>query len=338
MKIKINNKIFFFFNKFSVKLNLDTVASSFSFVAKFNPENEDHKILFKPLSYPKIEIFKDDDTLLLTGYIINHIFNSNENPELVKLSGYSLGGVLEDCSIPYSEYPLESINRSLKDISEKLLNKFNLKLIIDENASKDANLIYKKTSASPSQSIKQYLSKLAAQRNIVISHNEKGDIIYFKPNILAYPKILLNKLNSIKMTLNVAGQRLHNEITVIRQSSTEYNNLTPVDTVKNPLINEFRPKVKILSSGTITDTKKAAENAIASENENIQLSIKIPIWEDLYPGDVIEVENDEIYLYKRTKFIIKSLTMNESNDSRTMDILAVLPETYTSGKTSKIFD
>lgn len=337
MKIRINNKIFLFFNNFAVKLNLDTVASTFSFIAKFNPDNADHKLLFKPLSFPKIEIFKDDDTLLLTGEIIDHDFNSIENPDLVKVSGYSKGGKLEAVNIPYSSYPLESINRTLIEITERLLKPFDLELIVDPGVLDDANLIYKKSIADPTESIKAYLSKLTAQRNIVLSHNNKGDIVYFKLVIPATPKISFNAQNTTKMFFNIKGKSMHSDITVIRQPSNKNKNLTPVDTVKNPLIEGFRTTVKTLSSGTDTDTSKAADNVLASELLNLQLNITIPRWEDLWPGDLVEVQNKEIYLYEKTKFTIRSVQLNETQSSKTMDLSLVLPEAYTGEEPKKIF-
>ena len=149
MKIKINNKQFFFFNKFIIQRNLDSVASSFSFLANFNTENNDHKELFKPLSFQDIEIFDNEDKLLLTGTLVNFNFNSTSKPHLVKVSGYSKAGVLEDSNIPHSAYPLESINRSLEDISTRLLNIFGINLIIDDSVKPDAALIYPKSIASP---------------------------------------------------------------------------------------------------------------------------------------------------------------------------------------------
>lgn len=338
MKIKINDKTFFFFNKFAVQQNLDSVASSFSFVARFNPNNPDHKVLFKPLSYPKIEVFKDDDTLLLSGNIINHDFNSLGSPELVKLSGYSFGGVLEDCNIPYSSYPLESLNRSLKDITEKLLQLFDLNLIIDVSVVNDVGLIYKKTVAQPTETIKSYLSKLAAQRNVVMTHDIHGNIIYYRPNNSTQSKLFFNKRNTIKMSFSVKGQGMYSEISVLRQPSKDNESLTPVDTAKNVLVTKFRPGVKTLSSGTDTDTSKAADNALALQLQNLQLNISLPRWEDLQPGDFVEVENDEIYLYKRTKFIIKSLTLNQDEKSETMSLTLVLPESYIGGQFKNIFE
>jgi prophage tail gpP-like protein len=337
MKIKINDKTFFFFNNFVVQMNLDSVASAFSFVARFNPNNVDHKILFKPLSFPKIEVFTDNDVLLLTGEIIDHDFNSQDAPDLVKISGYSKGGVLEDCNIPYSAYPLESNNRNLKEISEKLLKIYSLQLIIDSSVVNDSKLIYAKSVASPTQTIKDYLSQLTAQRNIVLSHNEKGDIVYFRPNTKGLPVISFNSNNTVKMSFNVRGQALFSETTILRQPSPENENLSPVDTIRNSSIGRLRTRVKTLSSGTDTDTSKAVKNELASQLGNLLLTIVIPRFENLRPGYIIEVQNAEIYLYNKTRFIIQSISYSQDNEKDEMTITSVVPEAYTGDAPKEIF-
>ena len=53
MKIKINGKFVENYNELSITRSLDSIASTFSFKIRFNPENDDHKELFKPLQYHK---------------------------------------------------------------------------------------------------------------------------------------------------------------------------------------------------------------------------------------------------------------------------------------------
>jgi prophage tail gpP-like protein len=337
MKVRINNSRFLFFNNFAVSQNLDSVASAFSFVARFNPDNADHRLLFRPLSYPKIEVFTQDDILLLTGTIVKNDFNSTEAPQLVKLSGYSSAGVLEDCQIPYSAYPLESNNKSLKDIAENLLELFDLKLIVDASVSNEANAIYKKSVAQPGESVKSYISKLAAQRNVVVSHDERGNVIFFRPDGQGLPKLSLDATNTIDMKLSVNGQSLHSEISVLRQPSGENQNLSPVDTAKNESVQAFRPKVKTMSSGTDTETSKAADNALAAELQSVVLSVLIPRFEDIKPGDIVEVQNPEVFLFNKTRFMIKSLTYNESDNKTSMAMTLVLPESFNGQKPKNIF-
>lgn len=339
MRIKINGQFYKFFNQLSLNLSLDSIASTFSFNAKFNPDNENHKKLFKPLAYHKVEIFNDNDELMFTGLIINNAFSSDSGTNLVALSGYSLAGILEDCTIPVNNYPLENLNRSLKDISERLCGLFNIKVVIDSSVGNDANRVYLKSVASPTDTIKSYLSKLTSQRNVILSHDNKGRVLLFKPNANNEPKYSFNKLNSLKMSFSINGQGLHSLISVIRQPSAENSGVSTADSIENPLIPIFRPTTKVLSSGDDTDTKNAADNELASELKAITLNVELQgLYEDLKPGDIVEIENNEIYIYSKVKFMISAIRLSIDVSSKLTSLSLVLPETYTSKIPKKIFN
>ncbi|RDY57720.1 hypothetical protein [Flagellimonas nanhaiensis] len=337
MKIKVNGSEFKFFNDITISLQLDTVASAFSFTARFNPQNESHRELFKPLSYQDVEIFKDDGTLLLTGTVLNQSHKSDKDPNLVSLSGYSKGGILEDCTIPLDSYPLESLNRSLKEITEKLLKIFCLNLKISSNVLNQANAVYSKTSAEPSDSVAGYLSKLTAQRNIVLSHNEKGDIVFFRPNTSAAPKLFITKENSVNMGWSVNGQSFHSSVEVIRQPSDDNGGVSLADKAINPLVGKYRPTVSVLSSGKETDTKLAADNKMASELSNLKLSVGFEKFIEVSPGDIVEVQNDEVYLYNRTRFMASTVSISENETGYKTSLTLVLPETFTGEPPKPIF-
>lgn len=217
MKVKIKGNYYDFIESFAFSQGLDSVASSFGFTVVFNPEDENHRNIFRPLSYPKVEFFDDNDKKFFTGIILNHSFAVTAVPDVLALSGYSLSGNLEDCTIPYSLYPLESNKRSLKEIAERYLKPFNIKIVVEESARKDMSLVYEKTSAEPKDTIKEYLSKLASQRNILLSHNENGDLVFFKPDFASKPKFTYTEENSLNITLEVNGQNMHSDITILRQ-------------------------------------------------------------------------------------------------------------------------
>ena len=136
MKIKINDKYYVFFNDFALSSSLDSVASSFSFTARFDPKSAENRDLFRPLSFHQVEFFNNANQLFFTGTIVSHKFDSKMDSDLVQLSGYSLPGILEDCTVPYSAYPLESSSSSLKEITEKILKNFGLTLRVDSSVAK----------------------------------------------------------------------------------------------------------------------------------------------------------------------------------------------------------
>jgi prophage tail gpP-like protein len=338
MKIKINNQFLNFFDNLTINLSLDSFASPFSFVTRFNPDNKLHRELFKPLSFNRVQIYNNENKLLLNGVAINHSKKSGRETQLLNISGYSKAGILEDVNIPVSAYPLEKNNVNLNEITDSLIGIFGLKKIVESSAANDMSLNYEKTKAGPTETVKSYLSKLANQRNIIISHNQNGDLVFFKGTANMKPKRAYNETNVLSMDLQVKGQGIHSEISVIRQPSDNNNGVSTVDTVNNNLVSMNRSTVKVLSSGEDTDTSKAANNVLAAELRNISLKIDLhKVDAGLRPGDLISIENKEIFIYKPTKFLITSITINEKSDSETMVLNCLLPEVLTGESPKDVF-
>lgn len=355
MTIKINGKICEFFTSGTINLKLDSIASTFEFAARFSANNLEHQEMFKPLQYKDVEVFNSEENLVFTGTILNHRFTSNKGRELVIISGYSKCGILEDVTIPVSAYPLESTNRNLKDIAEKLCGLFGIKVVVSEQAKTISESTFKaktevseksefetlkaksksvfgRTSASPTETIKDYLAKLAGQKNIILSHNEKGEVLLFQPSYLQKPKYHFTKKNSLSMTADFNGQALHSEINFVRQPTDDNEGVSTTDKVKNTLITKDRPTTKILTSGEDTDTKEAAKNELASELKAINVTVELEgLFDKIYPGEIVNVHNHYIYSYAYNRFMVESVTMKFDEKSDTTSLGLLVPEAFTGG-------
>jgi prophage tail gpP-like protein len=339
MKIKIENKFFNHFSNLTLKFNLDTFASVFSFDARFDPFNVEHQKIFKPLTYPKIEIFSNDMDLLLTGNIVNNDFTSTKTPQLVSFSGYTKSGILEDVTIPDSVYPLEKNNQSLSEISSQLLKPFEIGQLIERNVSNEMNLVYEKAVAQPTQSVASFLTQLASQRNIVIGHTKKGDVYYFKAFIGSKPVKSYDESNLLSSKMAINGRAFHSDITVRRQPSDENVGVSTVDGVKNPNVEQIRSVCKVLSSGDDTSTIEAAQNVLAAELRGIQLGLELPkIDTSILCGQIIEFINPELFIYKKQKFVINEIIYKEDSEADTMTVNCLTPEAFTGGIPTNIFE
>jgi len=339
MKIKIENKFFNHFSNLTLKFNLDTFASVFSFDARFDPFNVEHQKIFKPLTYPKIEIFSNDMDLLLTGNIVNNDFTSTKTPQLVSFSGYTKSGILEDVTIPDSVYPLEKNNQSLSEISDQLLKPFGIGQLIESNVANEMNLVYEKAVAQPTQSVASFLTQLASQRNIVIGHTKKGDVYYFKAFIGSKPVKSYDESNLLSSKMAINGRAFHSDITVRRQPSDENVGVSTVDGVKNPNVEQIRSVCKILSSGDDTSTIEAAQNVLAAELRGIQLGLELPkIDTSILCGQIIEFINPELFIYKKQKFVINEIIYKEDSEADTMTVNCLTPEAFTGGIPTNIFE
>lgn len=364
MQIKVNGKFYNYFNAVVISTTLDTIASIFTFTAFYDQTNPDHKILFKPLSYYKIEFFHDDGGLIMTGTITHHSFKSSKEKNLVQISGYSLPGVLDDCQIPYSLYPLESNNRTLAQIVARLITPFHLNVITYPVVTKESSQLIAKTVAKVDETIKDYLCKVANQKNVVISHDIHGNVILFRPDINAATKLTLTGENTLEMELAIDGTKIHSDITCLRQpSKSDGDNLfeadegdeggfdgtfapsgqakpfliSSINTVKNPLVLAYRPMVRKLTKLSFYDTNRAALNMRAAELKNIRVLFSLDRWEKISVGDIIEVLNPEIFINNTARMVLESTVIQQSSERKTMTGVLVLAETFTGDEPQNIF-
>lgn len=345
MILKINDRItnrrVDYFNQFKLNLQYDSIASTFSFNFYFDPQNPDHKEM-TCVSHYHLATLEHNGELLLTGYVLSQAFNHSNVKQLAAIGGYSLPGFLEDCEIPTSLYPLQSDNLTLRQIAQKLIQPFKLKLVVDPSVSKKVDSVYDTSTASESQTIKGYLTELAAQKQVIISHNEKGELLFTSAKTKQKPILHFEDgVIGTSMSLSFNGQAMHSHITVQKQASVDGDNAGE-STVTNPYVPfVYRPKVKTQSSGNDNDTVLAAKQLLAAELKNIKLTIVTDRWEldgkILKPNNIISVMNPEIYIYKKTNWFIESIDFIGDNKSVTATLNCVLPEVYNGETPVSIF-
>lgn len=336
---RIRNRKVDFWNQFSLTLRYDSMASAFSFTGYFNPDNPEHKDLYC-IGHYHLATVEHNDELLLTGYILNQGFTDAPKKEPVTIAGYSLPGVLEDCEFP-PKVPLQSDGLSLRQIAEKIITPFGLKMIVDPSVSALMDKVYEKSSAGETQKIKDYLTKLSAQRNVIISHTTKGNILFTKAKpkqqpILNYGEVGGAPFTSMELTFN--GQAMHSHITVMKQPDKDGGNAGE-STIRNPYAPfVYRPTTVIQNSGDDNDTDQAARNILSAELKNMVLKITTDRWEVdgkiIKPNNLITVINPKVYLYKKSTWFIESIDFKGDNKSTVATLNCVLPEVY-SGETPK---
>lgn len=349
--IKIQGKDYSQFDNLTLTRKFNALASSFSFNANFDIENADQRKLFRPYGFRKCEIFSDG-ILQLTGVILTQKFLDAPQPTLTALSGYSVTGVLQDCQIPTSAYPLQSDNKTLNEIARNLVSKFGLTLVSKDSA---ANQVIEISTAKSSQTVLSYISSIAAQKNLVLTHDEQGRVVIAKISSSLKPVASLREQVGTEMSLECNGQTMHDEATVIRQASLDDDNAgessernvfvsqfsTNVSPT-NPSVSNFRPTVKELSSGSNESTITAARNILSNEYRNIKLTIKLDSWylgdRFVKVGELISVQNPRLYLPNETSFFIESVTYGGDPSKQTAVITAVIPEVYNGAVPVNIFE
>lgn len=325
MKIIVNDKHIVDFISVSVNEAVDQIANTFSFSSFFDSQNETHLEIFKPYSYNKVKIYDSENNLMVNGVIINNSFSSSASVSAVNVSGYALTGVLSDVSIPLNMFPLQSDKRSLKEVIERYIKPFGIKFVVPAELNEVVNSKFNKTTSEVGEKLADYFIRLAIQKNLILKNDVNGNLTILKLNDTVKWRFVLEE--NIEMNYSIDTQNIHSEIGVIRQRTKKQGGGSLTETIKNPLITEYRPIVKKLSNSEDTnmnDTKKAI---LASEMDGIELTINKAEWIDtLRAGDTIEVLNPECFLFEYTKFIIKSISGSADSNSSVMSLSCVLPE------------
>lgn len=338
--LKINdrfrNRQVDFFNEFTFTLAHDSIGSTFGFNFYFDPKIAEHKEMCCVTHFHEVTL-EFNDELLITGNITNQQFKVSSVKQLSSFGGYSKTGVLEDCEIPLSVYPLQADGLSLKQIASKLIAPFGLKMVIDQSVEARMNKSFKTSTASESQTVKDYLCELATQKNIVISHNEKGELLFTESKTSQEPILDfdLTKATPIgtTFTFDYDGQSMHSKIFIQKQASIDGGN-AGTQSIANPYVLQsvFRPTVKNQSSGDDNDTVLATNRALSDELRGIKLTIETDRWvvnnKLIRPNNLISIYAPELYIFKKTDFFIESVTYNGDQEKTTATINCVLPEVY----------
>ena len=319
VRLIINGQEFTNFVINDLTLIYNAITSTFGFSGLEN-------YLPKPLSFPKIEIYHDNE-LILTGTILNQSTVDEAEPTLVSVSGYSKAGVLEDCTIPLSAMPMQLDNMSLKEICEKLLPLYDLKFTFENTVSELMNKKFEKVNFDYDKTIKSIIVELATERGIFVNHTAKGEI-RFTDSSASNLRIVdhFEDLGTMKIDLDINGQSMHSEISML--SGTDDKSITEGEiTLKNPYVTVKRPIIYKMSTGDSVDIKDAVRLKLSAELREIVL--KIDTTKFIKPGNLISVSSKRLGINNRVAFFVEKTVISQNKDSLKYSMDCVLKDVYT---------
>mgnify|MGYP000888433338 CR=1 FL=1 len=354
MQLKVANRTIDKFNNVSVSLKYDAVGSPFAFSLYFDPASATDKRIFQPGSYNLVEVTHNGETLI-TGVVLSQGFESSSVKHLTTVAGYSRTGVLEDCTIKTEQNPNMS-NVSLAEIADLLVSPFGFKVVIDSNVSVVCDEVIANSAINQYQTIGDYLSSIASQKNVVLSHTPTGDLLLTKANGNKTPIFhFSDKSTWVRMALSFDGQQMHSIINVKGQVDASNPNNSANETELNPYLDntrfgvghggffpKFRPVVYQQTASTDVATQPlTARKKLGNELKAIRLKIDIKGWtlnnKIPRPGDIVTVTNGEIFLYQKSKWFIEQVDFRGNEKEDVATIYCVLPECYNDDKIVNIF-
>jgi prophage tail gpP-like protein len=340
-----------FWSRFRVSLAYDKFGSTFSFSWYFDPDNPEHKELACVSHYHDC-VVEHNNEVLITGFALSQGFTYEAGKTLATISGYSKPGWFEDVNIPPEKYPLQSDGVSLLNIARRITSpwdkstKYKIGIEVDPSVQSKVNKTFKKSTASETATIADYLRELAQQKEIIISHDENGNLLFTQAKTNQDPILSFDftkgMIPGTRLNHNFDGQGMHSHITVLRQSSIDGGNAGQY-TIRNPYVPvTYRPKVVTQSSGDDIDTEEVAKRELAKELENLSLSIDMDRWiineKIIKPNNIIEIIAPELYIYTKSDFFIRSVDLVGNAEETTSTLNCVVPEVVNGEYPKSIFE
>lgn len=197
MELKIGTRTIKLFTKVTIDLRYDTIASSFSCGCYFNPDSAEDRYTFRPGSFHDCTI-THNGVLILTGTVVTHKFESAGDPpkHLVWVSGYSRPGVLMDSNYGIYQYvepgttlppaANQFTNQNIEQIAKTLCKAFWVDVVVDKEVLDDPVAMSKYGQVATIEQdtkVGNFLDDLCKQRNLVLTHTTKGELLITKPKV-----------------------------------------------------------------------------------------------------------------------------------------------------------
>lgn len=305
---------------------MDTVE----FGSPFDSSAPGMRETFRPFSYKPIEV-KVGGEQLFSGTLVSVDPIVDNGQITVAASAYTLPGVLNDCTLPASSYPTEYDGLDLSGIASAIADDFGLAVEFPDGPGP----IFERVACDPGKKALAFLVELAQQRNLIVSSNASGAVVFLRPKPVGTPVARLQQGESpvMSVTPRFNPQQYHSHITGIEPvipglEGSQY-------TVKNPrLAGVVRPL-----TFTATDTEggdvTAAVEAKASRmfGSMASYSVQVATWRDRNgdlwaPDTTVALEAPDAMIYSEYNFIVRSVAFDRDGSSETATLDLVVPGSF----------
>lgn len=128
-----------------------------------------------PMGFEAVEL-RADGTTIFTGVAVSTARSRSASSDTLTVGCYATCAVLEDCTLPPSAYPAEFSNLDLRQIINQLLQPFSLSATI----SGSVGAPFERVAIKTGERVMTFINKLASQRDLVASNDERGNLVLRK--------------------------------------------------------------------------------------------------------------------------------------------------------------
>lgn len=328
VQLKIDANVFRFWDSIVLTRSIDS-APSMQVEAVWEPDNVSLRKIFKPLSFLDTEVYIGGDRFF-TGTMLTPIPKSNNSGSSLSAPAYGRTGVLSDCTVSGASVSLEFNDSDLRTIAQQLLQPFGIDVIFEESP----GVVFEQVALEPSSTIMGFLIDLAQQRGLVIGETKDGKALFRK-----------STQGGVSVAALVEGQPPVTDIIPNFNSQNFFSHITAISpsdvgitgdqfTFKNPHLNVLRPHIfKTDDTGNENLRDVVLAKAARMYSDMVSWDISVPTWRDAKgdlwePNTLVTLIAPRAMIYNTTTLLIRTVTLNANQDSRTATLNLVLPGAF----------
>lgn len=329
VSLLIGTERFRFWNTLTITRAIDSMDTA-EFGSPFEPDNLAFREAFKPFRFDPFSVAVGGKPFI-TGTKISGPPVLTPEGRTVTTSGYSLPGVLNDCTAPASAYPIEYNDQSLSEIATALAAPFGLAVEFGQ----DPGPRFVRVALDPAQTVLSFLIGLAHQRNFVITSTPRGALRFTRSVAPGSPVARLQEGAApvLSVTPSFNPQSYFSHVTGLEP--TEVGLFGSQFTVKNPhLPGVVRPHT-FKAQDTEDSTVKAAVDAKISRMFANMVSYSVPVASWFGPDDNLWQPNTTVTLlapgamiYTEYEFIVRSVQFSRTPEAEQATLNLVLPGAF----------
>lgn len=326
ISIFVDGKLYTGFDGYTLGFPIDSL-DVFSFSAPWQDEKAELRKAFLPFQFKKASVYFEKK-LLFCGQLLTSAPEVSPDSKTITIEGFPLCGVLNDCDIPLSLYPVSYSGMTLEQITQNVCGAFGIPVEF-ATASGEA---FEKVEYEPGTKVLDFFKKLAEQRGLIFTNTETGGLKFFKPTVKPVTASFKEgELPFVSCKPTFSSQNMFSHLTGFTKTDNE--NAAQQYTYENQYLIKagvFRP-----TSFTVSDADgtgiEAAVLAKAGQMYAECMSYELTVVGckdksgNLYQkGMSISVTAPGAMIYRETKFQVKNVTIKRSDTEGTQTTFSLI--------------
>lgn len=327
--VLLRGTLFRYWEEINITRSVDTF-DTVMLSAPLSVENPGFRRLVRPFSFDNFDIHIGGEHLF-TGTLTGVSPDLSDRARRVDLSGYSLPGVLQDCTPPVDAYPVEFNDLNLEQIARTVAGYFGIGVEFQV----DPGPVFSRAGMNEGKKVLPFLIGLSQQRRVVISSTPRGNLVFHRPDVATVPDATF-----------VEGQRPLQSVATSFDPQSYYSHITgvppqligigagPSFTARNPLVSSLRPFTFTAEDSEYSDIETIVNAKLGRMYANaVGYTITVTTWRTnsgklFAPGMTVRVTAPGAMVYNPYDFLVRRVTLVRSSKGEGAQLDLVLPGSF----------